>query len=152
MDRKKFLYPVIRYKKPMFMPIVFLSLFFHLLTYTNPNILIDAKQLVLTLFLLRLFEPYVFYNHRITQKIYLHYHHHPNDYHHHHNNHHATYLPPPLSQTNQGQTAKKKSLFYCLSTHFLCLKIIRNIPQDVWKLSHCFITHFWRFKTVRNKF
>ena len=37
-------------KKPMFTPTTFLFLFFHLLTYTNPNILTDAKQQVLTLF------------------------------------------------------------------------------------------------------
>ena len=36
---------------PMFMPTIFLSPFFGLLTYTNLNILMGAKQLALTLFL-----------------------------------------------------------------------------------------------------
>ena len=38
-------------KKPMFMPTIFLSFFFfHLLTYTNPNFLMGARQWALTLF------------------------------------------------------------------------------------------------------
>ena len=82
-------------KRSMFIPTTFLSLFSLLLTFTNPNILIYAKQWVRALLLLRLSEPSVFYNHHTTQKIYLH-HHHPNDHHHHHNSHHTTYLPTPL--------------------------------------------------------
>ena len=49
-------------KRPIFFSTIFLSLVFHPLTYTNPATLIDAKQWALTLFSLRLFEPYVFYN------------------------------------------------------------------------------------------
>ena len=61
------MYPVITYKKkPMFMPIIFLSNFFHFLTYTNPTILMDAKQLALTLLLLRLSDPFFFDNHHIN--------------------------------------------------------------------------------------
>ena len=42
------------------MPIFFVFLFSHLLTYTNPTILTDAKQWVRVLLLLRFFEPFVF--------------------------------------------------------------------------------------------
>ena len=38
-------------QKPMLMPTIFLSLYFHLPKYTNPNILMSAKQQALTLFL-----------------------------------------------------------------------------------------------------
>ena len=45
MDRKNFFVSCHQIqKKPMFMPIIFLFLAFHLLAYTNPNILMDAKQ------------------------------------------------------------------------------------------------------------
>ena len=47
-------------KDPYLMPTIFLSLFFHLLTHTNPAILMDATQLTLTLILLRLFVPCIF--------------------------------------------------------------------------------------------
>ena len=62
-----FLYLVSKYKKaPIFIPIVFLSLFFHLLTCTNPNTLMDAKQWVKVLFLFLLSRPYIFGNLRTT--------------------------------------------------------------------------------------
>ena len=41
---KKFLYLVIRYKKGLCLCTKCFYPFFHLLTYTNPNILMDAKQ------------------------------------------------------------------------------------------------------------
>ena len=72
---------------------IFLFFVLHLLPYTNPNILMDAKQWVRALLLLRLFEPFLFYIHHITQKIYLHHYPHSNDHHHHRNSHHTTYLP-----------------------------------------------------------
>ena len=75
------------------MSTIFCFLFSLLLTYTNPSTLMDAKQWARALLLFRLFEPFVFYSHPTTQKIYLHHHHHPND--HHHNSHHTTYLPNP---------------------------------------------------------
>ena len=40
--------------------------FFHLQEHTNPTTLMSAKQWAFTLFLLRLFEPFVFHNHYIT--------------------------------------------------------------------------------------
>ena len=46
------------------MHMVFLSLAFRLLTYTNPNILIDAKQWVKALPLFLIFESFVFHNSR----------------------------------------------------------------------------------------
>ena len=97
-------------KDPCLMPIVFLALFFHLQKYTNPSTLMGAKQWVRALLLFLLFEPSVFYNHRATQKSCLHLHHHPNDHHHHHNSHHTTFTSTFLLQTNQGQTARIKSL------------------------------------------
>ena len=48
-------------KRSIFMPTMLLHPFFHLLTYTNPNILMDAKQQARALLLLKLFEPFVFY-------------------------------------------------------------------------------------------
>ena len=51
-------------KKSMFMPTIFLSLFFHLLSYTNPNILMNAKELALALLLLRLSGSCILYGYR----------------------------------------------------------------------------------------
>ena len=45
-------------QKPIFTPIIFLSIFFHLLT--SPSILMDTKQWVRALLLLRIFEPFIF--------------------------------------------------------------------------------------------
>ena len=50
----------------MFMPTMLLYPFFHLQEHTNLTILMDAKQKALTLLLLRLFEPFVFYAYRTT--------------------------------------------------------------------------------------
>ena len=71
-----------------------LSPAFHLQEHTNLIILMDAKQLVRALFLLRLFEPFVFYSHCTIHSTI-------------HNNHrhHVIFLVVFVSQTNQGQTA-----------------------------------------------
>ena len=60
----------------------------------------DAKQQALTLLLLKLFEPFVFYNVRTTQKV----HDHCNNH-----RHHTIFLAVAVSQTNQEQTTKNKS-------------------------------------------
>ena len=80
-------------KKPILTSIIFLSLFFHLMTYTNPNTLTDAKQWTLTLLLFLLFRPFGPHNHRTTQNIY-HANHRANDDH--HNSHHVTSSSTPL--------------------------------------------------------
>ena len=76
------------------MPAIVLSLFFCCLTSTKPIILIDAKQRVRAVLLLRFFEPFEPDSYGTTQKFYLY--HHPNDHHRHRNTHHTTYLPTPL--------------------------------------------------------
>ena len=50
----------------MLIPTIFLSLFSRLQEYKNPTILMDAKQCVGALFLLRLFGLCVFDNHCTT--------------------------------------------------------------------------------------
>ena len=84
-------------KKPMFMPIIFLSLFFHPQEHTNPNILMDAKQWTLTLLLLRLSGLFVFYGLHTTKKIYLYYCNNNRD--------HAIILFIVVSQTNREYTS-----------------------------------------------
>ena len=49
-SQKTFLYLVTKYKKSMFMPTIFLSLFSCPQEHTNPITLMDAKQCALTLF------------------------------------------------------------------------------------------------------
>ena len=48
-------------KRSMFMPTIFLHPFFYVQEHINPSTLMDAKQWVRALLLLRLFEPFVFY-------------------------------------------------------------------------------------------
>ena len=60
---KTFLYPVTKHKKPKFMPTTFLFLFSLLLTCTNPRTLMDVKQWLKVLLLLRFFDPSEPYNH-----------------------------------------------------------------------------------------
>ena len=48
--KKKNLYPVIRYKKSVPMPTIFLFLFSHPQEHTNPTTLMDAKEWALTIF------------------------------------------------------------------------------------------------------
>ena len=58
---RNFCIRLIRYKEGLyFMTTFFLYPFFHVLTYTNANILMDGRQWVKVLFLLRLFVPCVF--------------------------------------------------------------------------------------------
>ena len=64
---KIFLYLVIRHKK-ILTPKIVLSLVFHLQECINPTILMDAKQWVRALPLLKLFEPSIFHNYRTAQK------------------------------------------------------------------------------------
>ena len=45
----------------MFMPTIFLYPFFYVQEHINPSTLMDAKQWVRALLLLRLFEPFVFH-------------------------------------------------------------------------------------------
>ena len=78
-------------KKGLFYPHNFSASFFRRLTYTNPNILRDAKQWVKVLLLFLLFLPYVFDSSRTTQSA-----------HHHCNGHcyHAIFLFADLFQTS----------------------------------------------------
>ena len=78
-----------------------LSITFCLLACTNPSILMYARQLALTLFLIVFFGPYVFYIQCTTQQS-----------HHRLNNscHHAIFLLGLTSQTNQGHIAERKGL------------------------------------------
>ena len=41
-------------------------------------------------------------------------------------------------------------LLCLLVAPFLCLNMIRNMPQGVWIFSHCIITHFLRLKMIRD--
>ena len=86
---------------PKFFCLFFLSLFSGLLTYTNPTILMGARQQALTHPLLRPFGPFDFYNHRTNQKIY-----------HHCNSHgnHAIILFVVVSQINQEYIARIRCL------------------------------------------
>ena len=65
---------------------IFLSLVFHRYEHTNPSTLMDAKQWVKVLLLLRFFEPSIFYNHRTIQQVY---------YHHNAHRHHAIIVFAP---------------------------------------------------------
>ena len=53
----------------------------------------------------------------------------------------------PISDTYQGEDV----IPYCLITHLLTLRVIRDIAQLPWVYLNCFFTHLLSFKTVRNK-
>ena len=88
-------------KKSIFIPTIFLFLFFHPQEHTNPTTLMDAKQQTLTLLLFLLFKLFIFDGLRAIQYI----HHHCNSH-----RHHAIFLFALASQTNQGKTTKKKEI------------------------------------------
>ena len=104
-------------KRPVFMSTIFLPLAFHPQEHTNPSILMDAKQWLRALLLLRIFGSCVYYNHWASKNIFLHQH--PNDHHHYHNSYHTTHLPTSLWQTNQGHAPEKKSHLLLLFHTFL---------------------------------
>ena len=79
-------------KRPIFMPIVFLPLVFRLLTYTNLNILMNAKQCVRALPLFLIFGLSIFHSFYTTQEP----HHHCNIH-----RHCAIFLFVDVLQTNQ---------------------------------------------------
>ena len=60
---QKKIYLITRYKKVHDYAHNFSVSFFSALGYTSPNVLRDARERVEVLLLLRLVEPFVFYNH-----------------------------------------------------------------------------------------
>ena len=101
----------------------FPSLFFHLLTYTNPSHDRDAKWWVRGLLLFFVSGPSVFDNHHTTLQDY---------YRYNNNRHRAMFSFVFVLQTNQESIAIKTVIPHCFITHLLGLILIRDIFQLPW--------------------
>ena len=122
------------------------SLFSHPLVYTNPTILMDAKQQALTLFnfclpclaffitiidsIIPLTKPFIFVNIIIIIPYF-----------------YLLLCHKPIWNILQ----RIRVVPHCIMKHFLCFEMIRDILQLPWVFSNDFIAYLLRLKVVWNK-
>ena len=138
-------------KRPIFIPTSFCFLFSLLLTCTNPNILMDAKQWVRAFFYwgflgLPLFINIVLLKKSIfitiiismittiiiiviTPHIY----------------------PFPCNKPIKDKLQRGRVIFHCFITHLLCFKTVRDTVKCIWHGTHYFVAYFLCPKRIRDK-